>query len=106
MTVNVCHDAHRKRRREVIPAEELDPAALAIDPSAEMTRAERKGIILAALNTLSEKERAAVVLRDLEGLSTAEVANTLGSSETTVRSQISTARVKIRKFVDQLEKKR
>ena len=34
--------------------------------------------------------------RDLEDLTTAEVAAILGSSESTVRSQISTARVKIR----------
>jgi RNA polymerase sigma-70 factor (ECF subfamily) len=52
---------------------------------------------------LTEKERAAVVLRDIEGLSTKDVAGILGSSETTVRSQISSARVKIRKFVDEVE---
>jgi RNA polymerase sigma-70 factor (ECF subfamily) len=48
---------------------------------------------------LPEKERAAIVLRDLEGLSTPEVAKVLGSSEATVRSQISKARVKMRDFV-------
>ncbi len=60
--------------------------------------AERR-LVRAALATLPEKERAAVVLRDIEGLSTREVAEILGSSEGTVRSQISTARVKIRRFV-------
>jgi RNA polymerase sigma-70 factor (ECF subfamily) len=50
-----------------------------------------------ALRELPEKERAAVVLRDIEGFSTAEVAEILSSSEATVRSQISTARLKIRK---------
>jgi RNA polymerase sigma-70 factor (ECF subfamily) len=61
--------------------------------------AERR-LVRAALATLPEKERAAVVLRDIEGLSTREVAEVLGSSEGTVRSQISTARVKIRRFVE------
>jgi len=42
------------------------------------------------------KERAAIVLREIEGLSTAEVAEALGSSEVTVRSQISKAMVKLR----------
>jgi len=107
LTVNVCHRMHHQRRRsEALPSEALDQAAVAVDYSGEITRAEQKRIIAAALETLSEKERAAVVLRDLEGLSTAEVANLLGSSETTVRSQISMARVKIRKFVDRMEKKR
>jgi RNA polymerase sigma-70 factor (ECF subfamily) len=50
------------------------------------------------LATLSEKERRALVLRDLEELPTEEVARILGSSPTTVRSQISMARVKIRAF--------
>jgi len=49
---------------------------------------------------LSEKERAALVLRDLEGLTTEEVARVLGSSEATVRSQISKARVKVKGFVE------
>jgi len=40
---------------------------------------------------LPVKERAAVVLREIEGLSTAEVAAILGSREVTVRSQISNA---------------
>lgn len=107
MTVNVCHDVHRKWHwSNTLSAEELDPAIVAGDPTSEMTRAEQKQLIGKALKTLTEKERAAVVLRDIEGLSTAEVANTLGSSETTVRSQISTARVKIRKFVDRLEIRR
>lgn len=106
MTVNVCHDVHRKRRPSEPLVEEMDLAAVAVDPLGEITRAEQKRAIAAALETLTEKERAAVVLRDIEGLATAEVANILGSSETTVRSQISMARVKIRKFVDRWEKRR
>ncbi|HEX8998951.1 MAG TPA: sigma-70 region 4 domain-containing protein, partial [Blastocatellia bacterium] len=50
--------------------------------------------------TLSEKERAAIILRDLEGLPTEEVARILGSTPTTVRSQISMARTKIKQFRD------
>jgi RNA polymerase sigma factor (sigma-70 family) len=49
---------------------------------------------------LPEKERAAVVLRDLEGLPTAEVAKILRSSEATVRSQICRARLKLKKARD------
>jgi len=57
---------------------------------------EKKRRLMAALSTLPAKERAAVVLREIEGLSTAEVAAALGSSEVTVRSQISKAMVKLR----------
>ena len=60
----------------------------------------------AALAELPEKEKSAVVLRDIEGFSTAEVAEILGSSEATVRSQISTARIKIRKAIQRLKRGR
>jgi RNA polymerase sigma-70 factor (ECF subfamily) len=63
-------------------------------------------MVAAALQTLTEKERAAVVLRDIQGLATSEVAGILGSSETTVRSQICAARVKIKKFVERMERRR
>jgi RNA polymerase sigma-70 factor (ECF subfamily) len=57
---------------------------------------EQKRRLMSALALLPAKERAAVVLREIEGLSTAEVAEALGSSEVTVRSQISKALVRLR----------
>jgi RNA polymerase sigma-70 factor (ECF subfamily) len=51
---------------------------------------------------LPEKERLAIVLRDVEGLSTAEVAAILHSSETTVRSQVSRGRLRIKEAIDRM----
>jgi RNA polymerase sigma-70 factor, ECF subfamily len=65
--------------------------------------AEQRRLVQAALETLPNKERAAVVLRDIEGLPTSDVARILGSSEGTVRSQVSTARLKIKRFVEAQE---
>ena len=105
MTVNVCHDLYRKRRRsDELAAETLLLTRDVHDPREEITRAERLQLIERALQVLTEKERTTLVLRDLEGLSTAEVAATLGSSESTVRSQISMARMKIKTFVERFEK--
>jgi len=97
MTVNVCHDLGKKRPQYTL----LDPDALwsTRGPHDELHSQEQKEILYKALREVPEKERAAVVLRDIEGFSTAEVAEILGSSEATVRSQISTARLKIRKAV-------
>jgi RNA polymerase sigma-70 factor (ECF subfamily) len=97
MTVNVCHDLGKKRPQYTL----LDPEALRTtrDPHHDLHSEEQKKMLYKALQELPEKERAAVVLRDIEGFSTAEVAEILGSSEATVRSQISTARLKIRKAV-------
>ena len=100
VTVNACHDL-RKKRPERAPAdcaEELrDPGA---DPQTGVSEAERRRALELSLRYLSEKERAALVLRELEGLTTGEVARALGSSESTVRSQISIARSKIHQFLE------
>jgi RNA polymerase sigma-70 factor, ECF subfamily len=93
VTVNLCLDRTRSAR----PSQEL-PELASLDRSAEtvVLIEEKKRRLMAALALLPKKERAAVVLREIEGLSTAEVAAALGSSEVTVRSQISNALVRLR----------
>jgi RNA polymerase sigma-70 factor (ECF subfamily) len=106
--VNVCRDHARKRgRREQFTSYEaehrqgsFDSMASAEDVEASLLRSQQQAMIAEALDSLSVKERAAIVLRDLDGLTTEEVARALGSSQATVRSQISTARAKIKKFKD------
>lgn len=97
VTVNVCND-HLRRRVIVKPPDAQQP-----DPSPDATHAidlnDRKRLLMEALATLPARERAAVVLRDIEGLSTREVAAILEIEEVTVRSQISIARVKLAKYV-------
>ena len=106
--VNVCRDHARKRgRRDQFTSYEaehrqgsFDSIASSEDVEASLLRSQQQTMIAKALDSLSVKERAAIVLRDLEGLTTEEVARALGSSQATVRSQISTARAKIKKFKD------
>jgi len=101
-TVNVCHGFGRKRqeqRKLFVQAEFLEPADSARSPHAELRAEEQRRLLYRALEGLGEKERAAVVLRDIEGFTTAEVAEILKSSEATVRSQISAARLKIRRVI-------
>ena len=98
MTVNVCLDLLRKRRT-VVPIGAITPPAAKGNPEDLASLEERRRMMTAALAQLPEKQRAAIVLRDVEGLSTAEVADALGSSESTVRSQISTARVRLRELL-------
>jgi len=107
VTVNVCNDMHRARRRrgwEPLSGPEL--ASSQPDPELAWVHQERSRLVEMALKTLPEKERAAVVLRDMQGLSTREVAEILGSSEVTVRSQICVARGKLKKFTDRYLRKR
>lgn len=106
VTVNVCYDMGRKRTAAV-PVEEVpELVATGADPQQQATEGERRRVLQLSLRMLSGKERAALVLRDLEGLSTEEVARILGSSEATVRSQISKARVKVRDVVERYFRRR
>ncbi len=56
-------------------------------------------IVEDGLRTLPERERAAITLRDIEGLSTGEVASIMNVGESTVRSLISKAR-KVQRHVE------
>jgi RNA polymerase sigma-70 factor (ECF subfamily) len=106
VTVNVCHDL-RRRRPALLPVEDAgDVPAPRADPHVETVEAERRHAVVLSLRMLPEKERAALVLRDLEGLSTGDVARVLGSSEATVRSQISHARVKVKGFLERYFRRR
>ena len=98
VTVNVCRDVRRRSRGEVAFESGLDVASEATDPE-QSAAAQRRRMVLDALGELSQREREVIVLRDLEGRSTEEVAEILGSSEGTVRSQLSTGRTKLKKHV-------
>jgi RNA polymerase sigma-70 factor (ECF subfamily) len=106
MTVNVCRGAGRKRTRSrsvFVQSDGIHQKDPARDPYAHLRAEEQKRVLYDALTELPEKERAAIVLRDLEGMTTAEVAELLGSAEATVRSQISVARLKIRKAIARMK---
>jgi RNA polymerase sigma-70 factor (ECF subfamily) len=106
VTVNVCRDIARVRRRSIGLAEVPDPVSPQPDAYHDAARAQQREMIRRGLSCLGEKERAALVLRDVEGLSTREVAGILGSSENTVRSQICSARLKLRDFTGRLLRRR
>lgn len=107
MTVNVCRDIGRKRqqrRQTFLDTASSEPVASgkASNPYAELVEEQERRMLWKALQDLPEKERIAVILRDIEGMSTADVAVVLESSETTVRSQVSRARVRLRQTIDQM----
>jgi RNA polymerase sigma-70 factor (ECF subfamily) len=111
VVVNVCRDVQRRARGGPLSLEELQArgavpqAALASDPQRDAIANEERRMLAEALQQLPEKERAALVLRDIEGLTTTEVADVLESSETTVRSQISRGRLRLKALVEARLKK-
>lgn len=71
-------------------------------PEQSVLRAEQRGRLEGGLRQLSERERLALILRDVEGLPAEEVARHLGCSKATVRSHIANARVKFRRYLERL----
>jgi len=107
ITVNVCRDSLKKRQPQNerlrsfgtdAVEEVLEIPSDQDDAEQALIHSQRRELISRAIASLPFKERASIVLRDIEGFSTEEVARILQSSSTTVRSQISSARRKIREY--------
>ena len=103
VTVNACRDIGRERQRSrLVPMENWAALAAqdtAAGPEGLYADRQREEHLRGVLHRLPEKERAALLLREMEGLTTGEVARILGSSEVTVRTQVSKARLRLRKLL-------
>jgi RNA polymerase sigma factor (sigma-70 family) len=106
---NLCIDLFRaENRRPNLIA--LDDASAEVestwqvsgDHSQAISAAEDAAIIRQALSLLSPAERAALVMWEVEGRSTAEIAKELGIKESAVRHTVSRARASLRKVLSEL----
>ena len=106
---NLCIDLFRaENRRPNLVA--LDDATAEVestwqvsgDHSLAISAAEDAAIIRQALSLLSPAERAALVMWEVEGRSTAEIAKELGIKESAVRHTVSRARASLRKVLSEL----
>jgi RNA polymerase sigma factor (sigma-70 family) len=106
---NLCIDLFRAdNRRPNLVA--LDDASAEVestwqvsgDHSLAISAAEDAAIIRQALSLLSPAERAALVMWEVEGRSTAEIAKELGIKESAVRHTVSRARASLRKVLSEL----
>jgi RNA polymerase sigma-70 factor (ECF subfamily) len=68
-------------------------------------RSEQREHLEAGLAMLTERERLALLLRDVEDLPAEEVAERLQCSKATVRSHIANARVKLRRYLERNAKR-
>ena len=99
------------RRAGRVSFSELDqmPEPVAVSalesPEQMVLRTERRAYLESGLDILTERERTALLLRDVEDLPAEEVAARLQCSKATVRSHIANARVKLRKHFSRLQKR-
>ena len=103
ITYNTCIDEMRKRKgkqsyslEEEMENEEGSMQRQIADegetPEESILREEQKSEIIQALESLSAEHKAAIILRDIKGLSYEEIAEILDLSLGTVKSRISRAR--------------
>jgi RNA polymerase sigma-70 factor (ECF subfamily) len=99
IVVNACLDRMRRNRSrptESLPEDEDRATALAIEVGEDPAEAgERRADVMAALATLPDEQRAALVLIDMEGYSVDEAATMLGCAPGTVKSRCSRGRARL-----------
>ena len=102
VTTNVCLDELRRRKRgESESMQALEENGLEIvdtgdTPESALDRAELRRELKSAIACLNEDQRAALILRDVQGLPYEEIARALDLNLNTVKSRISRARAALR----------
>ena len=101
IAVNEANRALEKRARRPagvsIGADELQlPASSAFDPSLQAENSELRRALGQALADLPPALRTAIVLRDVEGLSTQEAAEIAGIGQAAFKSRLHQARLRVR----------
>jgi RNA polymerase sigma-70 factor (ECF subfamily) len=101
ITINKCKDHLRKKniRSIFLPLKDEEPVFESIDENTDV-----QNIVRNAIATLPDKLRIPLVLKDLEGFSYQEIADTMECEIGTVKSRIFRAREALKKILKPLEK--
>ena len=95
IATNAALDALKRRRRSSGREIEYDDnieSAASVDPDEAFEKAAKQDLVGRLLTRLNPDQRSCVILRDIEGLSYREIAQTLKLNLNTVRSRLKRAR--------------
>ena len=101
ITCNVWKNSLRKRKFQALTsylpdgAKQVDPPSKDISPYEEMKRKDKAMLVRRCLDTLHPKEKAIIVLRDMEDRPYEEIAAILNCRLGTVKSRLARARRKL-----------
>jgi RNA polymerase sigma-70 factor (ECF subfamily) len=111
LVLNQCLDMLRRRRSERrvdrteddplenVAAEPPEVSGVVFEPAAEAMRGELREKLAAAVATLPDAARQTLLLREVDGLSYAEIARVLGIPKGTVMSRLHYARQRLRQVL-------
>lgn len=100
IATNTAIDFLRRTGRATFCEMKEAPEGHVESPEQLLLRSEQRNYLEDGLRLLSPRERAALMLRDVEGLPAEEVARRLNCSKATVRSHIANARTKFRGYIE------
>ena len=101
IAVNVAIDFRRRqsRRAEIVQLEPIDDnvadAERTVDPRTELERRELGARILQGIDELTPEHKAAIILREIEGLSYEDISKVMQCSKGTVMSRLHYARKRL-----------
>ncbi len=97
--INCCLDALRKRRFDGDIDESFEIADESPGAPEQLILKERKEALLRAIESLSPDHRSIIILRELEGFSYEEIAQSLEIQPGTVKSRLSRAKESLKKIL-------
>lgn len=95
ITMNQCHDFTRQKSLKTVSLEDREEGYSHIQEQMEL--AESSELVRDSLMRLPAKFKDVVILKDMEGLTYKEIADSLGISIGTVESRLYRARMKLKK---------
>jgi RNA polymerase sigma-70 factor (ECF subfamily) len=115
IVMNLCIDQLRKKRGQQVEFDEtqaqndadeggIAPVRTGFDPARALADKELRGQILRALDKLSPAHRAVLVMREVDGLSYQEMADTMECSIGTIMSRLFHARKKMQTLLIEARK--
>jgi RNA polymerase sigma-70 factor (ECF subfamily) len=98
---NQCHNVRKRRRGHLSLARAVDTGA---EPAAqaESERSEVGEVLDLAMQTLTEEQREAFILKHVDGRSYAEIAEMLAVSEDALKMRVYRARDELKKRIEEL----
>ncbi|MFQ5903073.1 MAG: RNA polymerase sigma factor [Candidatus Binatia bacterium] len=107
VTANSCLNRRRRRKRESQVTQVVDDpervfSDRASNPHTLLERKELKVFLEKAIQALPQEQRMVLILRDIEGLSYEEIADSLGLELGTVRSRLHRARLEVQASVKEI----